>query len=947
MSEEESDRELAAEDNIKVMCRFRPLNDREKEYGSTMMCKFADSINFVYWGQKLFTFDKVFKPETHQETVYDEAARTIVTDVLSGFNGTVFAYGQTSSGKTHTMEGDLHDPGGRGIIPRIVDDIFHHIYYMDEDLEFHIKVSYFEIYMEKIRDLLDITKINLTIHEDRNRVPFVKGLTERFVSNRDDVFNIIAEGKTNRHFAVTDMNEHSSRSHCVFSLTVRQENLENQKILVGKLYLVDLAGSEKVSKTGAEGTVLEEAKYINKSLSSLGNVIKALSDGKSYIPYRDSKLTRVLQESLGGNSRTTVIICCSPASFNQSETKSTLEFGIRAKTVKNVVCVNEEVTAEEWESRYRKEVENASRLKAKLRKLESELTRWRSGDTVPAEDQISLQVIDASRAVALSRTTFSRNEREFLHAERDSLYKQLDEKDEEINQQGQLVDILKDEMLEQEDLIASARRRYDLLQRKMNRVQRENDSAKEEMKEVLIALEELAVNYDLKSEEFELKNKEYENLAEELTKKQLAFNVTLAELQQLKDMSAHQRKRIAVMLTDLLKDLREIGVAIGGVKNMNVLTDNERKIEDDFAVARLYTSKMKSEVQNLVQRCNTLEGLQAKCNKKQNEYEKELTECRMIINQHEGRVKILQESMREAEERKRVLEEDFDTLKDECVKKKATECTQKTCTQEEPNRDAETNTLREEFEVQIKLIRDAHLKQVANLREEITEKQAAINELRNKNHKYCAVNQQLQKDYERFKQEECKKSVSLQELVMNSERQETARRDLKGLEDTVARELQTLHNLRKLFVQDLQSRIEESADVDESGDYSGCLAQKQTIKFLESNLDQLTRVNRQLVRDNADLRCELPKLERRLSAAMDRVRALETALRDSKDTSLDDRKKRYLNELDRIKETIRMKSLGRRKPSAQIAKPIRTGHHPNQHGSTPRASSLPAKASTV
>lgn len=218
----------------------------------------------------------------------------------------------------------------QGIIPRIVNDIFNHIYTMEVNLEFHIKVSYYEIYMDKIRDLLDVSKINLSVHEDKNRVPYVKGATERFVSSPEEVFEVIEEGKSNRHIAVTNMNEHSSRSHSVFLINVKQENLENQKKLSGKLYLVDLAGSEKVSKTGAEGTVLDEAKNINKSLSALGNVISALADGnKTHIPYRDSKLTRILQESLGGNARTTIVICCSPASFNESETKSTLEFGKR------------------------------------------------------------------------------------------------------------------------------------------------------------------------------------------------------------------------------------------------------------------------------------------------------------------------------------------------------------------------------------------------------------------------------------------------------------------------------------------------------------------------------------------------------------------------------------------------------------------------------------------
>lgn len=540
---------------------------------------------------------------------------------------------------------------------------------MEVNLEFHIKVSYYEIYMDKIRDLLDVSKVNLSVHEDKNRVPYVKGATERFVSSPEDVFEVIEEGKSNRHVAVTNMNEHSSRSHSVFLINVKQENLENQKKLSGKLYLVDLAGSEKVSKTGAEGSVLDEAKNINKSLSALGNVISALADGnKSHIPYRDSKLTRILQESLGGNARTTIVICCSPASFNESETKSTLEFGKRAKTVKNVVCVNEELTAEEWKRRYEREKEKSARLKGKLEKLELELARWRGGETVNLDEQINLNdVMEASTpnldvaepeiaalpkpaATTALEVSISADERSRLEAERERLYQQLDDKDEEINQQSQYVEKLKEQIMDQEELIANARRDYENLQGEMTRIQQENESAKEEVKEVLQALEELAVNYDQKSQEIETKNKDIETISEELQQKQSLLGTTTSELQQLKDMSSHQKKRINEMLTNLLRDLNEVGQSLTSSPDIDLKINADAvgsgKVEEEFTVARLFISKMKSEAKNLAQRCQNLESNQTDSNKKMTEYERELAESRLLISQHEARMKSLQVSNR-------------------------------------------------------------------------------------------------------------------------------------------------------------------------------------------------------------------------------------------------------------------------------------------------------------
>lgn len=341
---------------------------------------------------------------------------------------------------------------------------------------------------------------------------------------------------------------------------------------------------------------------------------------------------------------------------------------------------------------------------------------------------------------------------------------------------------------------------------------------------------------------------------------------------------------------------------------------------EEFTVARLYISKVKSEAKNVSQRCSNLENLQQEANRKVGEYEKDLSECRLLISQHEARMKSLQESMREAENKKRTLEENVDALREECAKLKAAEQVSAVNAEEKQKADQ----LKAAFENQMDQLRDAHTKQVSALRDEISEKQEFINELKDTNQKLSLAHQQMTADYEKLRQEEAEKSAKLQELMLTNERREQARKDLKGLEDTVAKELHTLHALRKLFVQDLQARIKKSINSEETEDDGGSLAQKQKISFLENNLEQLTKVHKQLVRDNADLRCELPKLEKRLRTTMERVKALETALKEAKEGAMRDRK-RYQYEVDRIKEAVRQKNLARRGPQAQIAKPIRAG----------------------
>ncbi len=263
--------------------------------------------------------------------MFDYSIRSTVDDILNGYNGTVFAYGQTGAGKSYTMMGpDIDNEQSKGIIPRIVEQIFASIMASAGNIEYTVRVSYMEIYMERIRDLLAPQNDNLPVHEDRTRGVYVKGLLEIYVASVQEVYEVMRRGGTARAVAATNMNQESSRSHSIFVVTVTQKNVETGSAKSGQLFLVDLAGSEKVGKTGASGQTLEEAKKINKSLSALGMVINSLTDGRStHIPYRDSKLTRILQESLGGNSRTTLIINCSP-SFSCESCSSVSRLWIRS-----------------------------------------------------------------------------------------------------------------------------------------------------------------------------------------------------------------------------------------------------------------------------------------------------------------------------------------------------------------------------------------------------------------------------------------------------------------------------------------------------------------------------------------------------------------------------------------------------------------------------------------
>lgn len=371
---------------IKVVVRIRPLSSKEiqdnrniatkayEDRGSIEVHSPAsfDNSNQSSEQAKQFSFDAVFSERATQRKIYDTCAAPVVQSVLEGYNGTIFAYGQTGAGKTHTMEGVPNDKELRGIIPNAFQQVFDHVALKGSDETYLVRASYFEIYNEEIRDLLSSNpKASLELKESADTGIYVKNLTSKVVKSFPEIDSVMQAGKKNRSVGATLMNQGSSRSHSVFVIVVEccsKDQRGEEHIRVGKLNLVDLAGSERQGKTGATGDRLKEATKINLSLSALGNVISALVDGKTqHVPYRDSKLTRILQDSLGGNTKTVMCANAGPAEYNYDETISTLRYANRAKNIKNKPVINEDPK----DATLREYQDEISKLKAQLSEIQT------------------------------------------------------------------------------------------------------------------------------------------------------------------------------------------------------------------------------------------------------------------------------------------------------------------------------------------------------------------------------------------------------------------------------------------------------------------------------------------------------------------------------------------------------------------------------------------------
>ncbi|KAM0021935.1 putative minus-end-directed kinesin ATPase [Helianthus debilis subsp. tardiflorus] len=370
-----------AKGNIRVFCRCRPLSKSESSTGCSTVVDFDTASNgelgILNSGstKKTFKFDRVFTPNDNQVDVFSQAS-PLVTSVLDGYNVCIFAYGQTGTGKTFTMEGT---EGNRGVNYRTLEELFKIAKERIDTFTYDISVSVLEVYNEQIRDLLTTSSSSsskkLEIKQASEGHHNIPGLVEAKVENIQQVWNVLRAGSSARAVGSNNVNEHSSRSHCMLCIMVRAKNLINGECTRSKLWLVDLAGSERLGKTEAQGERLKEAQNINRSLSALGDVISALANKSSHIPYRNSKLTHLLQDSLGGDSKTLMFVQISPSEHDLSETLSSLNFATRVRGVELGPARKQIDTSELQKMKLMLEkAKQESRLKDEsLRKLEESL----------------------------------------------------------------------------------------------------------------------------------------------------------------------------------------------------------------------------------------------------------------------------------------------------------------------------------------------------------------------------------------------------------------------------------------------------------------------------------------------------------------------------------------------------------------------------------------------
>jgi kinesin family member 5 len=777
-----------------------------------------------------------------QSDIFDYSIRPTVDDLLNGYNGTVFAYGQTGAGKSYTMMGSsIDDEQGKGVIPRIVEQIFASIMSSPSTIEYTVRVSYMEIYMERIRDLMAPQNDNLPVHEEKNRGVYVKGLLEIYVSSVQEVFEVMRRGGNARAVAATNMNQESSRSHSIFVITVTQKNVETGSAKSGQLFLVDLAGSEKVGKTGASGQTLEEAKKINKSLSALGMVINSLTDGKSsHVPYRDSKLTRILQESLGGNSRTTLIINCSPSSYNDAETLSTLRFGMRAKSIKNKAKVNAELSPLELKQLLGKAKTQITTFENYIVSLEGEVQQWRAGEQVPKEKWVpSLSADGTTKSLPARPSTPSRLIPESRaetpaaseRAGTPSIPMDKDEREEFLRRENELQDQLSEresQAVTAEKALREAKEELTLLKEHDSKVSKDNDKLNSEVNEVKMQLERLS-----------FEGKEAQITMDALKEANSELTAELDEVkQQLMDAKMGAKESGAILDEKEKKKAEKMAQMMAGFDlGSDVFSDNEQSIAEAI--------KQLDQFQEISNGGDTIPAEDLKA------LREKLVATQGIVRQAELSLYSSSPSSSDAK-RRAELEARLDSLQQEYE-------------------DLLARNLGETDAEEVK----------ARLEQAYASKQGTqmelVDELKSEISKTAAENERLR--------------VLIEDLQRQVKAGTAAPMD-NG--KTVAQQMAEFDVMKKSLMRDLQNRCERVVELEISLDetreqYNNVLrssnnrAQQKKMAFLERNLEQLTQVQRQLVEQNSSLKKEVAIAERKLIARNERIQSLESLLQDSQE----------------------------------------------------------------
>ncbi|KAG0197663.1 hypothetical protein BGX28_008813 [Mortierella sp. GBA30] len=909
--------------NIKVVCRFRPQNKLEISEGGQPIINYDDNGQSVKVDSKeypgTFTFDRVFPSDSKQKDVFDYSISTIVDDVINGYNGTVFAYGQTGSGKTFTMMGpSIDDEETKGIIPRIVDQIFASILASPSTMEYTVKVSYMEIYMEKIRDLLNPVNDNLPIHEEKNRGVYVKGLFEVYVSSIAEIHEVMRRGGNSRMVAYTNMNAESSRSHSIFVVTISQKNLVDGSVKSGKLYLVDLAGSEKVGKTGASGQTLEEAKKINKSLSALGMVINALTDGKStHIPYRDSKLTRILQESLGGNSRTTLIINCSPSSYNDTETVGTLRFGTRAKSIKNKAKVNQELSAAELKQLLKKVRAEAITFTQYIAALEGEVSIWRQGGTVPKLDWASMEKIQAGGgSTPLSSVPGYMAQQDTSRPSTPAIALELDEREEFLKRENELTD----QIAEKEAEILAKQQLMDSMKEELSYLKEQDASSavfqlndlKLQLEKVSYENKEGAITVDSLREVNQELSKELEELKKALMEMKLAQKDSNDGDKEKKKM-----EKMAQMMADL-DPSGEISAKEGQLRETLIkfeLRENLFKFESPAGLTAEETIAVR----------------------------KEIAQSRSIIEQHEQTIADLNN-----ENASLTLKRDALEIRLQAAELEYEELLDKTIADEEANSSMDVletiSELRNKVEAQYAAKRDQAQQEIEALKQEVARRNEDIQKLSTNVTELKRGNEELKDQIER---QNSHTSSGLWEGKDMTERE----RDMERIRKTMAQQLADFDVMKKSLMRDLQNRCEKVVELEISLDetreqYNNVLrnsnnkAQQKKMAFLERNLEQLTMVQKQLVEQNSALKKEVAISERKLDARNERIQSLESLLQNAQE-KLTTQNHKFETQLQAVRERLEQARSQKSAANAmslnfgRIAKPLRGGAPTAEGGSIP------------